>query len=65
MKSYIVYHYSENSQEWMDGLFKGNRFPVFDFVSTDRVLVMDKHTELGGMDAGYFIAQVSETGVLA
>ena len=60
MKGYIVYHYAENSQEWMDELFKERRFPVFDFVSDDRVLVLDKHTELGGCDAGYYIAQVSE-----
>ena len=26
----------------------------------DRVLVLDKHTELGGLDAGYYIAQVNE-----
>jgi len=60
MKGYIVYHYADNSQEWMNELFKGNRFPVFDFVSDDRALVLEKHTELGGMDAGYYIAQVSE-----
>ena len=59
-KGYIVYHYAENSQEWMDELFKERRFPVFDFVSDNRVLVIEKHTELGGMDAGYYIAQVSE-----
>lgn len=60
MKGYLVYHYAENTQEWMDALFKENKFPVFDFVSNDRVLVMEKHTELGGTDKGYYIAQVSE-----
>jgi hypothetical protein len=60
MKGYIVYHYKDNSQEWMDELFMEKRFPVFDFVSDDRVLVLDKHKELGGTDAGYYIAQVSE-----
>lgn len=60
MLGYVVYHYAENTQEWMNELFKEKRFPVFDFVSNDRVLVMEKHTELGGMDAGYYIAQVGE-----
>ena len=59
-KGYIVYHYADNGAEWMDSVFKEKRMPVFDFVSNDRVLVMDKHTELGGLDAGYYIAQVSE-----
>ena len=60
MKGYIVYHYADNDADWMDELFKERRFPVFDFVSDDRVLVIEKHTELGGTDAGYYIAQVSE-----
>lgn len=60
MKGYIVYHYAHNSQEWMNDLFKENKFPIFDFVSDDRVLVMDKHKELGGCESGYYIAQVSE-----
>lgn len=60
MKGYLVYHYAENTQEWMDALFKENKFPVFDFASSDRVEVLEKHTELGGMDKGYYIAQVSE-----
>jgi hypothetical protein len=60
MKGYIIYHYSENSHEWMDELFKGKRFPVFDFASPDRVEVLDKHKELGGIDAGYYISQIGE-----
>ena len=59
-KGYIVYHYVNHDFEWMNDMFKQKQIPVFDFVSDNRVLVMKKHTELGGMDAGYYIAQVSE-----
>lgn len=60
MKGYIVYHYKSNSQEWMDELFGETRFPVFDFCSIDRAECISKSNELGGMDNGYYIAQVSE-----